>query len=110
MPTWDTRVRVRRAGSENLPALPRSDGLIIWWKSVIKGHAEIDVSAIPDRKGGKQALDASLNVPPPLCPIGPLPVPCAHRYVTDSPFPNPLSVPLPPTSRLPPSLARARSV
>ena len=69
-----TRVRARRAGSENLPALPRSDGLIIWWKSVLKGHAEIDVSAIPDRKGGKQALDASLNVPPPpLPPFAPCP-------------------------------------
>ena len=32
-----------------LPALPRTDALVLWWKGVFKGDAVIDVACIPDR-------------------------------------------------------------
>ena len=34
----------------------------IRWKGVIKGDSEIDVCAIPDRKGGQHALHSSVDV------------------------------------------------
>mmetsp|Transcript_67254 Transcript_67254/g.109039 ORF Transcript_67254/g.109039 Transcript_67254/m.109039 type:complete len:239 (+) Transcript_67254:116-832(+) len=49
-------------GAESLAALPRSDAVIIWWKCVFKGDCEIDLLAIPDRKGGKDALASHQQV------------------------------------------------
>eukprot|EP00960_Hanusia_phi_P052632 761555-Hanusia_phi.AAC.4 len=37
-------------GMNSLPALPVEEGVILWWKSVFQGDAEIDVANIPDRK------------------------------------------------------------
>ena len=76
---------------------------------MIKGHAEIDVSAIPDRKGGKQALDASLNVPPPPLPYWPLAGPLRASLCDRLSLPQPPLCPSP--SHLPPSpFSRARTL
>lgn len=39
-----------------------SASLIIWWKRVFEGDAEIDLAQIPDRKGGKDALATNASI------------------------------------------------
>ena len=49
-------------GAQNLPALPRESGVVLWWKRVFKGEADIDVARIPDRKTRDHALQKHQQV------------------------------------------------